>query len=131
MNFLPSYLNQIVLNDEEAEETGIVKGGYPMTNIIEFENLSNQMLGGAKKVGGSRFAELVIPLSLDTHYRGGSEEFAIKTGKKKIPEIIDENRFNRIFDSIILTKKRRENTRKNNDKKHDIQTTRKSKEKEK
>jgi len=137
MEHAASYVNQLVLNEDELEEHGIVKGGYPMSNIVSVENLSYQMLGGGKSIGGNRFEDLVIPLSLDTHmsqetnYGGGNKESIIETKSKKnkIPEILDEDRFNRIFDSIILIKKRREKDTKKNMAKPTSKTTRKSKSK--
>jgi hypothetical protein len=143
MEHTASYVNQLVLNEDELEEHGIVKGGYPMSNIVSVENLSYQMLGGGKSIGGNRFEDLVIPLSLDTHtsldthmakdtyYGGGNNESIIETKSKKnkIPEILDEDRFNRIFDSIILIKKRREKDTKKNMTKPTSKTTRKSKSK--
>lgn len=144
MEHAASYVNQLVLNEDDFEEHGIVKGGFPMSTIVSAENLSYQMLGGGgKSVGGSRFEDLVIPLSLDTHtsldthmyqdthYGGGNTEpmIEIKPKKNKMPEIIDEDRFNRIFDSIILIKKRREKETKTHHAKPTTKTTRKSKSK--
>jgi hypothetical protein len=137
MEHAASYVNQLVLNEDELEEHGIVKGGYPMSNIVSVENLSYQMLGGGKSIGGNRFEDLVIPLSLDTHmskdtyYGGGNQESITETKpkKNKMPTVLDEDRFNRIFDSIILIKKRREKDTKKNMAKSVSKTTRKSKSK--
>lgn len=134
MEHLASYVNQLRLNEDELVEHGIVKGGYPMSNIITAENLSYQMLGGDKSIGGNRFEDLVIPLSLDTHmsndthYGGGNTEsiIEVKPKKNKIPTVLDEDRFNRIFDSIILVKKRREKDTRRNIVKPISKTTRKS-----
>jgi len=127
MEHAASYVKQLLLNDEELEEYGIVKGGYPMLNIINAENLSYQILGGGKSVTTNRFEDLVIPLSLDTHYIGGNNEaiIEIKPKKNKIPAVLDDDRFNRIFDSIILIKKHREKETKRNNVRTTTKPTRK------
>jgi hypothetical protein len=111
-----SYVDRLRFNEDDLDQDGIMRGGFPMSSIIEQENLSNQMLGGGKSISKARFADLVIPLSLDTHYEGenGESTIEIKPKKNKMPSLLDEDRFKHVFDSIIVTKKRREKeTRKN------------------
>jgi hypothetical protein len=120
--YLPSYVNQLVLNDN-SEEEGFVTGGYPMSSIIEQENITNQLLGGARKVGIERFRDLAIPFSLDMHYGGLASESnqEMKGGKKnrkEIIDVIDGGLFDKLLDSIVLAKKKNNkttNTKKKNE----------------
>jgi hypothetical protein len=115
MEYLPSYMNNLVLNDENFENTNIITGGYPMLNILEYENQSNEILGGAKRVGIDRFKDLAIPFSLDTHYDGNNNIANIKQKKEKAIHVIEDGLFDKLMDSIIITKKRKEKeTRRNN-----------------
>jgi len=124
--YLPSYMNQVVVNDSKLESDGVVTGGFPMSTILERENRSNEMLGGGKRVGVDRFKDLAIPFSLDTHYdsrfiqsiaeiKGGN-----KSKKREVIDIMDGGLFDKLLDSIVLAKRNKnhnqnKNTRKQNE----------------
>lgn len=127
--YLPSYMNQVVINDSKLESDGVVTGGFPMSTILERENQSNEMLGGGKRVGIDRFKDLAIPFSLDTHYdsryiqsiaeiKGGN-----KNKKKETIDIMDGGLFDKLLDSIVLAKRNQnKNTRKQKEQKDVAQT---------
>lgn len=117
--YLPSYMNQVVVNDSKLESDGVVTGGFPMSTILEQENRSNEMLGGGKRVGVDRFKDLAIPFSLDMHCDGTINQLASgmlggnKNKKKDIIDIMDGGLFDKLLDSIVLAKKnQRKDTRK-------------------
>jgi hypothetical protein len=117
--YLPSYMNHVVINDSKLESDGVITGGFPMSAILEQENRTNEMLGGGKRVSVDRFKDLAIPFSLDTHYdnrviqsvaeiKGGS-----KNRKKETIDIMDGGLFDKLLDSIVLAKRNQnKNTRK-------------------
>jgi|UniRef100_A0A6C0ARS8 hypothetical protein len=128
VEYAEPYVNKLVFNEKEDDDA-IITGGYPMSSFLEFENLSNQFLGGAKKIGVDRFKDLAIPFSLDTHHSNYNDEnYQKEKPKKSKPvEVIADGLFEKLVDSIIVAKKQKQTRKDHNiEVKPKTKTTRKS-----
>jgi hypothetical protein len=126
--YLPSYMNQVVVDDSKLESDGIVTGGFPMSTILEQYNHSTTVLGGGKRVGVDRFKDLAIPFSLDTHCDNTMNRLASgilggNKSKRETIDIMDEGLFDKLLDSVIIAKiTQNKNTRKQKEQKDFIET---------
>ena len=102
IEYAKSHGENIIFNHTENE----MKGGYPITKILQ-ENLPTiEMLGGSKtkeELGLSRFEHLSIPLGLyvnkefNTLFKGGSR----KTNEKEA-EFLDNNHFDNLLNLVSV-----------------------------
>jgi hypothetical protein len=90
-----SYLESMKYNLDVNQ----VGAGYPMTEFIKMDNFNRSIIeGGSKnKVGKSRFEDLVIPISIDSHSMGEPAIKQIGKISKKI-EVISDDLFNKLFE---------------------------------
>lgn len=115
IEYAKSHGENIIFNHTENE----MKGGYPITKILQ-ENLPNiEMLGGSKtkeELGLSRFEHLSIPLGLyvnkefNTLFKGGSR----KT-KEKDAEFLENDHFDNLLNLVSVMRgdsEKTNNTRK-------------------
>ena len=115
IEYAKSHGENIIFNNTENE----MKGGYPITKILQ-ENLPNiEMLGGSKtkeELGLSRFEHLSIPLGLyvnkefNTLFKGGSR----KTNEKDA-ELLEHDRFDNLLNLVSVMRcgsEKTNNTRK-------------------
>lgn len=102
IEYAKSHGENIIFNHTENE----MKGGYPITKILQ-ENLPNiEMLGGSKtkeELGLSRFEHLSIPLGLyvnkefNTLFKGGSR----KTNEKEA-EFLENDHFDNLLNLVSV-----------------------------
>jgi hypothetical protein len=115
IEYAKSHGENIIFNHTENE----MKGGYPITKILQ-ENLTNiEMLGGSKtkeELGLSRFEHLSIPLGLyvnkefNTLFKGGSR----KTNEKEA-EFLENDHFDNLLNLVSVMRgdsEKTNNTRK-------------------
>ena len=102
INYAKSHGENIIFNHTENE----MKGGYPITKILQ-ENLPTiEMLGGSKtkeELGLSRFEHLSIPLGLyvnkefNTLFKGGSH-----TPKQKDSDLLENDHFYNLLNLVSV-----------------------------
>jgi hypothetical protein len=115
IEYAKSHGENIIFNHTENE----MKGGYPITKILQ-ENLPTiEMLGGSKtkeELGLSRFEHLSIPLGLyvnkefNTLFKGGSR----KTNEKEA-EFLENDHFDNLLNLVSVVRggsEKTNNTRK-------------------
>jgi len=83
-----------------------MKGGYPMSKFIENENKERYQIGGGTmcEINCSRFNDLVIPISIDSHFMK-KEEPNLKSNKLKYEDEIDDEQFNKLLEKIGSVRK--------------------------
>jgi hypothetical protein len=98
-----SYVNEIIY---KVVDNNIMKGGYPMSKFIENENKERYQIGGGTmcEIICSRFNDLVIPISIDSHFMK-KEEPTLKSNKLKYEDEIDDEQFNKLLGKIGSVRK--------------------------
>jgi hypothetical protein len=93
-----SYVNELMY---KVVDNNIMKGGYPMSKFIENENKKREQIGGGTmcEISCSRFNDLVIPISIDSHYVK-REGLTLKSNKIKYQDEIDDEQFNKLLEKI-------------------------------
>lgn len=102
--YRPSIIEDYVYNNE----TGILKGGYPLAKIAEQEEFRIQQLGGglAESIGIEKFNDYAIPIGLlCTHEMPsyGMDKYS-KRNKEKYSGVIDDDLFENMFSKILHKK---------------------------
>lgn len=92
------FLNNIFRKDIAGNT---IVGGYPITNMINNENIERKLLGGSNQVGISRFDGLVVPIGLTVNPQitGGCSQLS-KINLKNINEIVDDRMFATLFGNV-------------------------------
>jgi hypothetical protein len=93
-----SYVNELMY---KVVDNNIIKGGYPMSKFIENENKKRDQIGGGTmcEISCSRFDDLVIPISIDSHYMK-REEPTLKFNKIRYENEINDEQFNNLLEKI-------------------------------
>lgn len=94
----PNTLEQYIYNNTN------LYGGYPMTEFIKGENKKTaKMIGGSHNdIGLAKFEGLAIPIGLVSFPHQMCKSFA---KMKSNIEVIDDDLFNKMFESIADVKK--------------------------
>ena len=101
----PSYIDDIIFKAN--------MGGYPVANIIKQYNTNHAMIGGSNKIGLSRFDGFVVPLGLPVFDSMNIDECSQMSKIKTVTsDVIDDNLFDKLFDSVRHHTKGK-NTRRN------------------
>jgi hypothetical protein len=99
-----SYVNELIY---KVVDNNIMKGGYPMSKFIENENKKREQIGGGTicEINCSRFNDLVIPISIDSHFMK-KEEPILNSKKIRYENEIDDEQFNKLLEKIGSIRKK-------------------------
>jgi len=97
MEIADSIINSYIFN---TSSDGIMKGGY---KIQDEKMIGENMIGGSSGVGLTRFENLVVPIGL-VHTPNKKSITSINP-KESVEDVISDEMFDKLFSSIIYTKK--------------------------
>lgn len=98
--YQPSTIERYIFN---SDTNGALKGGYPLKTFAEEEELQMKMLGGGlvESIGIEKFNDYVIPIGLFTGCDYSNMNMKkYNKDNKKIPGVIDDELFDKIFSNI-------------------------------
>ena len=108
-----------ILEEYHFTDGDIMKGGYPIRNLLEEENDKRQLIGGGlvQSIGIDKFNDYAIPIGLLSFQNKAFERNPVKTKAKREPEVINDDLFDKLFSSIT---KQRNLNKKNKTKKQNL-----------